>query len=1723
MKRGILLILILLISFALVAGLSFSDLGEEDFSGTFNNTFYNLSGFVQVGNLSINGSEITEMIGNENGLIAYWRLNESSWNGTSGEVKDVLGNRNGTSISGANTTSGLFARAGSFDGVNDYVNLGNIFSSPQDNGTISFWFKTSDTNGTILSQDATGWNNLDTLFGIGQQNVIACTAGYLCFETHGPSTSLSRGVNSGVIVNDNEWHFAVLSFNNTGYYLYLDGDLKNTVAYDGGIWGSNGSQDIYMGQRQLMSYYSGNVDEVAFWNRDLNSTEIQELYQKGSNSSGEQPTTGTYESEVKDAGGISNWTDISWNGLSSGNPLGKANIIFLRMNGNAYDENGINNGTVSGAVNASGKYDSAYYFDGVNDYIIVADSSSLDLTSDFSLGAWVNMSSLPSGVNEWRGIITKGGQGDGLGTDHNYFLAIDNAIWGTGVGITFGYENSAGANFDTRYQINSTYLNAWHHIVGVFNDSVNTMTLYINGIQVSQDSDVTATPTTQSEPLFIGRNMNGSSNIYYFNGTIDDAFITNKSLSLTQIQEIYSNNDYSSSSEGGSSNLQIQVRTSNDNSSWTDYTSYYNYPSSLNISNSRYIQYRAYFADVLAKLYNLTINYLSLGAVSVSLDSPADNYLTNEYNINVTCSASASAGLVNITPYYSKFDWGQSEPARSVSGTSNTTIFTLNEISSTINWNCYACDVEGNCSFASQNRTIIGDILSPEITLISPANNNLSTERSNNFVFNVTDNRAGTLNCTLYVDSEAKASNSSVFSGVSTILSASLSNGNYSWWINCSDGINYNISETRNISVNNTGNIIWAKTQIHTHTTNSDGSSSPATVISTYKNADYNILAVTDHNVITNCSNYTNLSENFICIQSEEWTPGSGTYLKHVLRINISSHVAVGTSTDAEVQNAMTTAKNEGGFAVAAHPNWSSTLWNTSSLINFQNYSHMEIYNGVIERLSPSPYAVQKWDVVLQSGKRMFGVASDDMHVISSDFGKGWIMVYMEDFTKEEFLSSMNNGHLYSTQGPTMNSEFTLYCDDGESYYMGEIANCTEILVNATISATNSSYKLQNISLIKDGVSLSVKNDCPASQNCTFNYSENVSSSGYYRLEAWDSNNKQIWSNPIWITKFVPKINITINVPLNGSTTTEHFPEFNVTLDRVAEALWFNHKGANQTLCVNCSSYYGNGGNLQEGVHNFRVYANNSNNEVSTALSTFTIDFNKTYYENFSNNFSISSITNAFWNSNKISLATNETSGNITIKNMVAVNNLSSLRIIWTENNTENARGEGQLNPVRFFYKFRDDSWSELINGSEISGLNTNNLSMKFEFDKNNYTSIDLLNFRLTWTEFTIPLISNVSESTTTSSATISWATDTASNSSVEYGTSFSLGSIQSNSSDTTSHLVTLTGLSPNTVYYYKIKSCTIDSCSDYPQYPYPLDSFTTQQIPGGNNGGGGGGGSGGGNTTTTIINTTNITGVHAMSSSTIDNIVAKDGDIKSISWKVKNTGTLFLNNCVLKAVGDKFSWLSVGEIFNLAAGQEHDFVFKINVPKGTSSGVYSMGVELVCKELSERADFNVEITKSKLNFDLIKVERAGGNEIIIKYNLKEISGINQEVNLQFMIFDDKNNKILEAIDIRELKAFEEGEFTLRIKVDKRLKGNLNLLVNLNSETYSGFIQEDVFLAPMSGFSIFGETLEGSDIVLWGAIAFVSGIILFFIAKQIINSRKAKRRMNNIIYLGYHR
>lgn len=71
------------------------------------------------------------------------------------------------------------------------------------------------------------------------------------------------------------------------------------------------------------------------------------------------------------------------------------------------------------------------------------------------------------------------------------------------------------------------------------------------------------------------------------------------------------------------------------------------------------------------------------------------------------------------------------------------------------------------------------------------------------------------------------------------------------------------------------------------------------------------------------------------------------------------------------------------------------------------------------------------------------------------------------------------------------------------------------------------------------------------------------------------------------------------------------------------------------------------------------------------------------------------------------------------------------------------------------------------------------------------------------------PVISNTASSgITQSSATISWTTDISSDSQVDYGTTTSYGSSSAlNSSLVTSHSVSLSGLTANTLYHYRVKS----------------------------------------------------------------------------------------------------------------------------------------------------------------------------------------------------------------------------------------------------------------------------------------------------------------------------
>ena len=112
----------------------------------------------------------------------------------------------------------------------------------------------------------------------------------------------------------------------------------------------------------------------------------------------------------------------------------------------------------------------------------VPHTSSLSLSSSFTLEAWVK----PSALSGYQTILIKE-QTSGCA----YWLQT------TGNKISSGFRRNG-----CREHVNSSPdlpLNQWSHLAAVFNDAANTYTLYLNGTAVATQSETTSpTPTTQA-------------------------------------------------------------------------------------------------------------------------------------------------------------------------------------------------------------------------------------------------------------------------------------------------------------------------------------------------------------------------------------------------------------------------------------------------------------------------------------------------------------------------------------------------------------------------------------------------------------------------------------------------------------------------------------------------------------------------------------------------------------------------------------------------------------------------------------------------------------------------------------------------------------------------------------------------------------------------------------------------------------------------------------------------------------------------------------------------------------------------------------------------------------------------------------------------------------------------------------------------------------------------
>ena len=191
-----------------------------------------------------------------------------------------------------------------------------------------------------------------------------------------------------------------------------------------------------------------------------------------------------------------------------------------RLGSKAYDLSGNNNnGTIYGAGWTYGKIGSGLSFDGVDDYVNVPNSPSLNsfsLTSGMSIEVWV----FPYPKSTSQNIVGKTSSFSLSITPSGsfFFIIHDGSSW-----RPYIYSSVVG-------------FNKWAHVVAVVQTD-GTYMLYVNGSR-SGGTSTTTNINNSGYPVYLAIGGLGLG-LAYFQGIIDEVRIYNRALSEKEIKSLY--------------------------------------------------------------------------------------------------------------------------------------------------------------------------------------------------------------------------------------------------------------------------------------------------------------------------------------------------------------------------------------------------------------------------------------------------------------------------------------------------------------------------------------------------------------------------------------------------------------------------------------------------------------------------------------------------------------------------------------------------------------------------------------------------------------------------------------------------------------------------------------------------------------------------------------------------------------------------------------------------------------------------------------------------------------------------------------------------------------------------------------------------------------------------------------------------------------------------------
>jgi hypothetical protein len=224
------------------------------------------------------------------------------------------------------------------------------------------------------------------------------------------------------------------------------------------------------------------------------------------------------------------------------------------------------------------------------------------------------------------------------------------------------------------------------------------------------------------------------------------------------------------------------------------------------------------------------------------------------------------------------------------------------------------------------------------------------------------------------------------------------------------------------------GDGVWLKAALHTHTKRSDGDLDPDAHVRHHEWMGFDVCAITDHWTLTSEPS----TEHCLVITGAELAVdplGEGRFTE-ILAIGIADipedpggdrrhwrHIDnYFFKTFPDLSAAARRIAAQGGVSFVAHPYWSGLP--PEVLLAAEGVDGIELFNSSAERENGRGDSSYLWDLTLESGRSLWGFATDDSHYPGFDIGDAWTMVRADERSEAAVLDALRHGRTYASSGP---------------------------------------------------------------------------------------------------------------------------------------------------------------------------------------------------------------------------------------------------------------------------------------------------------------------------------------------------------------------------------------------------------------------------------------------------------------------------------------------------------------------------------------------------------------------------------------------------------------------------------------------------------------------------------------------------------------------------------